>query len=68
MTPGHAAGMDMTDVLEVVADRLYDIPFHQLGLEYVIQDLEVRRVDPLDHINSPAHVIEQIDLYDSQSF
>ena len=64
--PGVAAGVVVAVVLAVGLDRPDHVPFHDLHVVDVVEQLEVARADPLDQLDAPgrvvAHVVLVVDL------
>ena len=57
-----AAGVEVADPLEVVADVPDDVAVHDLGVVDVEQDLHPGRIHALHHVDSPREVVEHVVL------
>jgi hypothetical protein len=58
--PGHAAGMEVRDVLDILPDGADDIAFHDLHVIDVVQQLHARRIHALDQFHAPDGVVALI--------
>ena len=60
VTARHAAGVKVGDVLVIVADRADDVALHNLHVINVIEQLDARRGDRLNHPDAERRVIAEI--------
>lgn len=60
LAAGHSCGVDVADVVEVIAQRARYVPISDLRVVNVIQDFHTWRIDALDHIKSPCHMVEDL--------
>src|SRR6266571_9023593 len=60
MPPGHTTGMKVSNPLQVLADRIDEIAFHNLHVVDVIQQLHVRRIYFLHHTHAPGRVVAHV--------
>src|ERR1700721_1340860 len=60
MPSGDAAGVKMSDPIDVVADRTDDIALHDLHMINVVQQFHARRIDAAHHRNAKGGVITLI--------
>src|ERR1019366_7238317 len=59
---GDAAGVEVADVLNVLADGADDIAFHDLHVVDVVEQLYARRAHGLDHFDAPTGVVALVVL------
>src|ERR1022692_4690061 len=59
---GHAAGVEVADVLDVVADGADDVAFHDLHVVNVVEQFDARRTHRLNHFDAPAGVVALVVL------
>src|SRR6266850_4483751 len=63
---GNPAGVEVGDPIDVFLDSADEIPFHDLHVIDVVEQLDAGRDDGLDHLHSPggvvAHVVVVVDL------
>ena len=59
---GHAAGVEVGDVLDVVADGADDVALHDLHVVDVVEQLHARRVHALHHLDAPRGVVALVVL------
>ena len=62
VTPRHAAGVEVPDVLDVVADGADDVALHDLHVIDVVQQFHARRVHAFHHLHAPGRVVALIIL------
>src|SRR5271165_738205 len=62
MTAGHAAGVEMPDPLEILLDVAADVAVHDLQMINVAKNLDTRRIDALDNVDSPGEMIADLIL------
>src|ERR1039457_663959 len=60
MPAGYAAGVEVSDVLDVLPDGADDRAFHDLHVINVIQQLHARRIHALDEFHAPDRVVALI--------
>src|SRR5262245_64806697 len=58
VTAGNAACVNVSDVLNVVAQRLNDVTLHDLRVIDVVQNLDTWRTDALYDVHTPRHAVE----------
>src|SRR5690242_6101779 len=63
---GNAAGVEVSDPVDVFLNGADEIAFHDLHVIDVVEQLDARRVYGLDDLNAPrgviAHVVVMVDL------
>jgi hypothetical protein len=62
MPSGYAAGMEVADVSDVVANGVDDIAFHNLHVIDVVQQFHTRRIHALHHVDTPRRTVGLIVL------